>query len=470
VTAGNPLYTLELTRHLVETSNKNQYGTDHPDHLYSIIRNRISDLAAQTTHIIKIAAVIGKPFSIDDLAAITSIQQYRLLQSLEELLNRNLLIDQYHACYDFHHACIRDAVYADLSKPKRMYLHKRIAEHYANIADNNSPEIISRTAFHYRKAGIAIECYRWYKKAADHAQSVFACAEGIDCLRYAQTHLEITGESHMRMTDHHDRCCELLVARGHLAALANGYGAQSVAEVCDKLEQLLPRVKNQRLAFAAKQRIRIYLSFSSKLSHALRYANDLVEVANQIEKPELRLEAYRGRGFVQYQLGRFSDAIESLDTSTDLAEDSISSGYFNTDHAPFSLMHANNLLALVLLIRGFSDRSKSVLKRNSSYTTEHLNDYLKGTLLLSEANAHQEHGDISELQAISKQFQLLNLDNNLPKFSCFSGYFSGWALAKSDDASSGITRMKEAITQYKSLLEEANKPSFRNFQNHATSH
>lgn len=81
VTGGNPLFVVELARHVQETGQ----ASSLPDSLRSLIRNRAMRLSSLALHVLHTCAVLGRYSSVPRVASVLEINTAELLACIEEL-------------------------------------------------------------------------------------------------------------------------------------------------------------------------------------------------------------------------------------------------------------------------------------------------------------------------------------------------------------------------------------------------
>src|SRR6185295_7095676 len=93
------------------------------------IERRLVALSPATRQIVTMAAAIGRSFSIDLLEALSELPGERVREALEEAAARRIVEEEPDdpRRYSFAHALIRETLYASLSGPRRLGLHRRIA-------------------------------------------------------------------------------------------------------------------------------------------------------------------------------------------------------------------------------------------------------------------------------------------------------------------------------------------------------
>ena len=99
-----------------------------PDTLGDAVLTRAQLLTTLAREVASAAAVIGRSFDFDLLAAVTEAGPDEVAGALRELQDAHLVLPGADAVtFDFRHALIRDALYADTDLPLRRRLHERVA-------------------------------------------------------------------------------------------------------------------------------------------------------------------------------------------------------------------------------------------------------------------------------------------------------------------------------------------------------
>lgn len=122
--AGNPLYALELARGVDE----GRVGATPS--LVNLVRERVSRLSETANDLLRWAAVLGFSFDAARLEALSECSALELVAAVEELERHALLrIDttKSRQRYSFSHDVVREAVYDELSQPRRRLMHRKVA-------------------------------------------------------------------------------------------------------------------------------------------------------------------------------------------------------------------------------------------------------------------------------------------------------------------------------------------------------
>jgi DNA-binding CsgD family transcriptional regulator/tetratricopeptide (TPR) repeat protein len=199
-----------------------------PDTLADAVLTRAQVLSPAARALASAASVIGRSFDVDLLTAITDGTPDDIDAALRELDDRFFVQPRGdRPSYDFRHALIRDALYADLPPYRRRDLHARVAARAAAAGQ--------RDAFvsdHYERAGRPAEAYWHALAAAVEAVGLSSHREAVELYRRAQRTAPTAVPAE-------DRAALLVALAGELAAIDdNAAAATTYEQAYDRLLQL----------------------------------------------------------------------------------------------------------------------------------------------------------------------------------------------------------------------------------------
>jgi predicted ATPase len=189
---GVPLFVEELTKAVLESGllreEDDRYELEGPLPSVAVPATLQDSLMARLhrlapiKEIAQVAAVIGREFSHELLAAIVSREEEELDQALHQLIAAELVFRRGalpETTYVFKHALVRDAAYASLLKSKRQQLHARVAqvleERFAPAVEAE-PDVL---AYHWTEADQSEKAAAYRLKAAERALARSATAEAV---------------------------------------------------------------------------------------------------------------------------------------------------------------------------------------------------------------------------------------------------------------------------------------------------
>jgi len=128
--AGNPLYVIELARALAGHQRPPDAGGNGqdapggaiPDSLIAVVTRRLSGLSGQAREILQVAAILGREFTVAELAAILARPAPEFLGVIQEAVTAGVLAAEPDRLV-FRHEVIRQALCESMPVPARNALH-----------------------------------------------------------------------------------------------------------------------------------------------------------------------------------------------------------------------------------------------------------------------------------------------------------------------------------------------------------
>ena len=130
------------------------------------------------------AAVIGRPFSVDLMVSATGIDEHELVDRVDELWRRRIIRDQ-GLTYDFSHDKLRAVALEMVSPARRRQLHRAVAEAIAVELRDDIDAASPQLAAHYDQAGMVEPAIDAYRVAGARAVAVSALDEAVTMFRRA---------------------------------------------------------------------------------------------------------------------------------------------------------------------------------------------------------------------------------------------------------------------------------------------
>ncbi len=175
-TEGNPLFIVEMLKHLDETGALPLRPEWHgpltladiglPEGIRQLIGRRLERLDRTTQRLLTMAAVMGREFRLSMIEALVDLGEDVVLDAMDEALTAGIVAEEADAPgnFSFTHSLIREALYTSITAARRVRLHHRIASALEQQSSSLEPRI-SELAYHFGQAA----AYRSADKAVVYA-------------------------------------------------------------------------------------------------------------------------------------------------------------------------------------------------------------------------------------------------------------------------------------------------------------
>jgi tetratricopeptide (TPR) repeat protein len=201
--------------------------------LHSLLLSSIDRLPDQSRRLLKLAAVIGREFSLDLLTRVVQQQEepfdvHEQLSSLEANGVVAVIAAYPELQYSFRHALLQEAAYGSLLKSERKTLHAAIGTALEDAYPQRTDELAGLLARHFAESGDRERTLAYSVLAADAAFSRYAVSEA--AAHYARA-VEIAVDG-----DQADRLIHLFLRLGRARELMDLY--DEAVETYRRLEEL----------------------------------------------------------------------------------------------------------------------------------------------------------------------------------------------------------------------------------------
>jgi class 3 adenylate cyclase/tetratricopeptide (TPR) repeat protein len=416
-TDGVPLYAEELTKTLLDSGALELHGDSFsltrplpslsiPESLHDSLMARL-DRLSEVKDVAHLASTLGRVFSHDLLAAVSTLDEATLRHALEQLVEAELIYRRGKppdAIYEFKHALVQDAAYNSLLRSKRLQFHKRIGE----TLESRFPETVATKpellAHHFREAGLPAKAFPYAMRAGEAAAA-----------RYAPT------EARARFQ-------EALDLAHSLPPSENASRAQIEASL--------------KLASVAQNRIH----YEADLQN-LEHARTLAEGLNDRDSL-CHIQYWIGR--ISYVFGRFDQAVDFAGKALLIAEGLGADDKFTADPV--------NLLGRIHCLRGEPREAIAHAARNVQQMRRLGNRIEEAAMSGVLAFAYGMHGEFAAaFEAAAHGIKLGRQIEHLPtQAACvfFSGVVRGWhgdlefAVPQFDEALALCDRSGDVFRKY----------------------
>ncbi|GAA3893954.1 hypothetical protein GCM10022228_01290 [Halomonas cibimaris] len=319
---GVPLYLQELCRRLdIDRREGRKVQLDTlPNGLFGLLASRIDQLDGDR-HVAHVAAMLGRRFRLDFLAACSSWEPQALDRALEHMRRREIIEPAGEAqggvqTYQFSHQLLQEAACLSCPRDVRQRLHQLVV----TLIEERFPVWISRHpgdfAMHLSGSGHDARSARYFELAAQQALKVSA---NRTALRMADAGLE----SLERVAHEPARAISLLTVRGQAAFALEGHGSPAALESFERAREMLRQTPqdddtpaDSGAVFLVKWGLWVARSQRYDHNEARTLVAGLAGLAAQLKEPRYRRLADYARAHCAYWSGNVGEAhrqLEALD-------------------------------------------------------------------------------------------------------------------------------------------------------------
>jgi DNA-binding CsgD family transcriptional regulator/tetratricopeptide (TPR) repeat protein len=350
---GNPFFAEEL---LAATADGNGHAL--PETLRDALMVRVETLSAETQQVLRVIAAAGRSVTHGLLAAVTSVGEPQLSDSVREAVTHHVLVQRPgDDRYSFRHALMREAVYEDLLPGERGDLHVRLAETLEANPDLSADSVgpAAELSWHWHQAHELPHALRASIEASAQAERMHAPAD-------AARHLENAIELWDRVDDP-----EATSGTTLLELLRRGAELSFVAGELDRAvglgRQVLERIDEGEVvqSVRARERLARYLWTSGHHSESTQRYTEAVALM-PVEPPTAE------RALVLAGLAQVRMLVGQIEESRGLAEEAIEIARAAGDRAVES--HALNTLGVNIGALGDRQAGIAALRQSLAIALE----------------------------------------------------------------------------------------------------
>lgn len=367
-TDGNPFFLTQVMLYAAEVARRLHADGSHapaeeraawtvsvPQSVREVIWQRLDQLSAVCNQVLTIAAVAGREFRASVVERAGDLPPHQVLEALEEAEAAHVIAAVPDALgrYRFAHALIRETIYTDLPRSRRVRLHRQVGEALEALAGATTADL-EELAHHFVEAapgGDVAKAIAYARQAGDRARTLCAYEEGARHYQMALQALELQAPADdaqrcdllLALGDAQNAAGEIAEAQATLgraaeiarrlrsperlarAALAMGGGSETAAgdaALVALLEEALQGLGSADSAVRARVLARLARALSLSAAHERGRAlsAEAVQIARRIGDPPTLTYALHARQVVAWSAGTAAERLLVADEMLRAAE------------------------------------------------------------------------------------------------------------------------------------------------------
>jgi class 3 adenylate cyclase/tetratricopeptide (TPR) repeat protein len=456
-TDGVPLFVEELTKTIIESGAVQLKGKSFelvgelrdlaiPSTLQGSLLARL-ERAIGRKDIAQVAAVVGREFTMELVAAVAKVDQETASRQLSDLVSADLVyqVEAFTGAkaYRFRHALIQDAAYDTLLRSVRQQYHNDIAHHlesqFADTAEEQ-PEVIAN---HYSAAGTVDEALKWWALAGAHALGRSA---NIEAIAHFTRGLEIL-EQKAASPETIQMELAMLAQRGTALIATRGFAAPEVGETFRRAETICQIIGETPLLFPVIWGLWVYFHVRSELETSCGYAAHMLRLAEVSGETGMFIEGHFTMGDAQFWLGRLEESKQNLDRALELYDPKVHRVHttlYGQDPGVSTLCY----LSYTYWCLGFPDKAIEFADRafELAETTNH--PFSIGWALSFACSVRNWRKDYVEALAWAKRCRAYCTEQGQAFWSSASDASLGWAMFYGGHREEGLKLMRQGLNGY----------------------
>ena len=458
-TEGNPLFVEDLTTMVLESDmieekegllvlTKPFESLSIPDTLRESLMARLNNLEGGRL-LAQIGSVVGREFSLNLISSITPIEEYKLKEVLNRLVNSGIMYKRglmSRIVYVFKHALIQDALYESLLKRKRIVYHKKIAD----IIETKFPDITAKQpellAIHYRSANN-------YKKSVKYGT--------IACKRSAQNfaHLETSNLAISTLNDlkklpqTKERDVtekEIHLLHGPALLAVKGWSSPEIGQAYTRAKELSNAKDDLDELVRITRGLWGYYMVSSRLEESVKIATELQQLSDEYDSIDIQIEAHAAFCDSYFWQAKFC-------LSQEHAEKGLALYDIDKHHVAHSIAYGEDPSGIMLCYSGITnwllgqqEKAEEIVEYVKGNLDSYTHLFSRGFLINGIAWYYMHQYNAEQTLFWGKKLKILSIKEEFPPWIALAKTHVGWARAVLEDVDSGVEELLEGITEWNS--------------------
>jgi len=477
-TEGNPLFMVNVVEYLVdERTIENEQGTwtvrgdlsqaelGVPDSVRHLIERQIERLSPDERTVLEAASVVGMECSSVAIAAGLDTSTEWVEKHCEELARRHQFLSPAWIVelpdgtltprHRFNHVLYVEVPYSLLPRMRRAQIHQRIAERGVAVYGERATEIAAELAMHFEQSRDWPRAAKYLCQAAENASHRSAHHEAAGLARRGIDVVKLLPEDAERI----QQAITLRMVLAVSLMATKGFASAEVEAVYKEARELCWQQGPSPQLFAMLWSLGLFYIFSGEMESAMQIAQQLLQLAEQLQDRSLIMEAHRAMGVTLLDLGKYKDALEHLDEAINL--------YAAHRNHPYTVFIGHDCKAVS---ECFAARALWALGDNNR-ATERMQEGLTlarklahpQTLVVAchfAAVLHQLNGEALPALERAREVVALADEYGLELWLAFGNIDLGWAETELENRARGLRRMRQGLAAYKATGARLWRPHF----------
>nr|WP_272877289.1 adenylate/guanylate cyclase domain-containing protein [Neoroseomonas eburnea] len=401
------------------------------------------------------AAVLGREFDRDSLAAMTDLDPEALDRGIRRLLDADIVVmdsGRDARGLSFRHMLLQEAAYESLLLAQRPALHRRAAEVRLRLSPEireQQPEVLAR---HYELGRRPADALPLLDRAAEIALSNNAHRDAENLLaRAAALTKDLAGQA---------RCAAELrvwLLRGYVLVETEGYASAAVQEAFDRAHEAAEGLEDQAGLLSLLPGIIGFYQVRGPLSVAQRLTGRLLTLTREYGDAMARADAHRRAGWCLFCMGQTAKARRHLTAAIRLAgQPAERSRTLVLSQDPF-VTGLSNLAWLALDTEGPA-AATPIARAAEEAARSSGNAILQCYAFQLAARVHAAADDHAKASALTDEVHDIATSRGITYWTAMSNVARGEEKVRLGEHAEGVALIEEGLAAYRRAQGELLRP------------
>jgi serine/threonine protein kinase/predicted ATPase len=467
---GVPLFVEEFAKIVQEStvldptsaSSEHKLATlnrEIPSTLQDLVMARV-DRMEGGRELAQLAAVLGREFSHELLAAVSSMDEHTIQEELAKLAQAEILYPKGRpprCTYIFKHALLEDALYNSLVKAKRQQFHRRIGEvlelKFPKTAETQ-PELLGH---HFTEASLPEKAVEYWLKAGQRSRERSAVNEAISHLTRGLALLFETFEESPKRDDWE---LQYLTTLAPAYITARGYATPEVGSLLVRAGELCKRIGDQQQQFGIMLGLWEWHIVRAELRVCVELAAEGMKLAESLHDPGMLMEALFMPGVTMFYRAQFAGARGCYESAVATYDDPARTKFWTAYSGHNASVTHRCYLALTLWHLGFPDQALKVARGTHelargighAFSLAHAVDFAAFLLIYCRFG--------KELQAMAEEEMAIGTDQGFPFWYSLGTLHKGAAMLLQGRREEALQLLLKGYAAFRASGAEVRVPSY----------
>ena len=448
---GNPLFLTTMVDALAQERRFDSIEQGIPDNLRQLIDRQLGKLTVEEQRLLEAASVVGKEFSSASVAAGTEQSIEHVEELASSLAHRSQFILErdsktwpdgtISAGYRFTHDLYRETAYERIPISRRIRWHKQIGQCLEKSYQDQTSDIAAELATHFSQSNDIERAIIYLRTAGENAAQLHAYQEACTYLQDALTLIAKLPDT----TERREKELQIQVALSPALVANKGYAAYEVEQAYSRAVQICQQACDKEQGFPALWGLwNVYLVRAQEY-RAFELAEQLLQLANELKKPEFLLEAHDAMAQSYCYLGELDKTHHHLEQALSI--------YDPQQHHALAAIYGEEdagvachlYMGWVLCLLGYPEQALEQQHKGLILAQKLSDPHSEAMALFFEAVLHKLRREGKQLYASGEKLAAIANEYDLPYWLSCGVVTQGWGLAEQGRYEEGLLQIERGI-------------------------